>query len=66
MTEPKPRRLILQRTGPAFDKEPTLNYAKPRIHRRILTEINNLLAEHIPQQSAAVRCALRQALEGKQ
>lgn len=67
MTEPKPRRLVLQRTGPAFDvvKEAVRLTLPVVIDRRIANEIHSLLAEHIPHLSQAVRCALRQALESK-
>lgn len=65
----RPRRLLLQRTGPAFGHGPATTEGRIRaqgyaiIERRILIEANNLLADHIPHLSAAVRCALRQALE---
>lgn len=56
-----PRRLLLQRTGPAFQPRDWADYA--HVERRILREAYDLLAEHIPQQSAAVRHALLQALD---
>lgn len=65
----RPRRLLLQRIGPRFEQEPeaslyhALHSDEIAVERRILIEANNLLADHIPHLSAAVRCALRQALE---
>lgn len=70
----RPRRLMLQRTGPAFGHAERLEKAVERlvefldeqgfvaIEKRTLIEAEALLAEHIPHLSAAVRCALRQAL----
>lgn len=55
----QPRRLMLQRTGPRF----AIQYNEIVIERRILIEAHQLLVDHIPHLSAAVRCALRQALE---
>lgn len=55
----KPKRLILQRTGPRF----AIQHDEAVIEKRILSEAYDLLAEHLPHLSAAVRCAIRQAME---